>query len=122
MLATILYPATAFATAAQVYWLLAWGIWGAPTSPLQYVSICGSLALLIAGLVSKWKRRAAEFTAVGASLVIWCFYAPALIHTLAAWPTKVTVQAGLIAFTPVFLLVMSTVHAINVIAGTYRAA
>jgi hypothetical protein len=122
MLATILYAATAFATGVQVYWLLAWGIWGAPTSPWQYVSICGSLALLIAGLVSRWKRRAAAFTAVGASLALWCFYAPALIHSLAAWPTKVTVQAGLMAFTPLFLLVMSTVHAIIVMAGTYRAA
>ena len=119
MLASVLYVVTALATGAQVYWLLAWAIWGAPTSPLQYVSICGSLVLLIAGILVKPRPRAAAFTALGASVAIWCFYAPALIHTLTSLPISMTVQA-LWAFTPVVLLIVGTAHAIIAVARTSR--
>jgi len=86
---------TAFATGAQVYWLLAWGIWGAPTSPLQYVSICGSVALLVAGSLAKWAPRSTAFTTMGASVAMWCFYAPALIHTIRALPHGITLRSSL---------------------------
>jgi|ERR1035437_817111 hypothetical protein len=122
MLETALYILTALATGAQVYWLLAWGIWGAPTSPLQYISICGSLALFVAGILTKWRPRTTAFVALGASIAMWCFYAPALIHTLRALPTSMTVRSGLVAFTPVVLLVVSTAYSITDIAKKHRAA
>jgi hypothetical protein len=86
---------------------------------LQYVSIGGSLVLLIAGILVKWKPRAAAFTAIGASVAIWCFYAPALIHTLSSLPTGMTVQAFW-AFTPVVLLIVGTAHALIAVARTSR--
>jgi hypothetical protein len=120
MLAAALYVVTALVTAAQVYWLLAWGMWGAPTTPLQYVSLGGSLVLLIAGIVAKWKARASAFAAVGACVAIWCFYAPAVIHTLRSLPTSRIVEQTLWAFTPVVLLVVSSVYAVTAIARTGR--
>jgi hypothetical protein len=122
MLKTALYVVTALATGAQVYWLLAWGIWGSPTSPLQYVSICGSLALFVAGILARWMPRATALTAMGASVAMWCFYALALIHTLRSLPTNMTLQSSLVAFTPVALLVASTAYAITNIARSHRAA
>jgi len=122
MLETALYVFTAFVTAAQVYWLLAWGIWGAPTSPLQYISICGSFALFVAGVLAKWRPRVTAFTALAASIAMWCFYAPALIHTLHSLPTSMTLQSSLVALTPVVLLVLSTASATKDIAKRYRAA
>jgi len=117
-----LYVLTALATGAQVYWLLAWGIWGAPTSPLQYVSICGSLALFVAGILAKWRPQETAFTAIGASVAIWCFYAPAVIHTIHSLPTNMTMQSSLVAFTPVVLLVFTSAYAIMDIARRHRAA
>jgi hypothetical protein len=122
MLETALYVVTALATGAQVYWLLAWGVWGAPTSPLQYVSICGSLVLFVAGILARWIPRATAFTAMGASVAMWCFYAPALIHTLRTLPTSMTLQSSWVAFTPVVLLVASTAYAITNITRRHRAA
>ena len=127
MLAAALYVVTAFATAAQVYWLLAWAIWGAPTTPLQYVSLGGSLGLLVAGIVAMWKARFAGFTAAGASVAIWCFYAPAVIYTvrslpttLRALPTGRVVEQTLWVFTPVVLLIVSSIYAVRAIARTGR--
>ena len=122
MLETGLYVLTALATGAQVYWLLAWGIWGAPTSPLQYVSVCGSLALFVGGILAKWRPRATAFTAMGASVAMWCFYAPALIHSIRSMPTGMTLQSSLVAFAPVVLLILSTAYAIADIARKCRAA
>lgn len=122
MLETALYVLTAVVTGAQVYWLLAWGIWGAPTSPLQYVSICGSLALLVAGVLAKWRPRATAVMAMSATIAMWCFYAPAMIHTIHSLPASMTTQSSLMTFTPMVLLVISTACAVKDIARKYRAA
>jgi hypothetical protein len=98
------------------------GIWGAPTRALQYVSICGSVVLFVAGTFAKWKPRVTAFTATGASAAIWCFYAPALIRTLRSLPTSMTMQSTLMVFAPVFLLVLTTAYAVTDIARGYRAA
>ena len=112
MVARLLYAVTAVATGAQVYWLMAWGIWGAPTSPLQYVSILGSLTLLVAGTRAKWRPRTRAFTAVCAIIAIWCFYGPAVIHTLRQLPSNMGVPEATFAFAPVALLVASTTYAV----------
>ena len=122
MRALLLYVTTALATGAQVYWLLMWSIWGAPTSRTQYISLCGSLALLIAGLLAIRKARAAATTAFCASVAIWSFYGPALLvtlvrllnSTLASNPSRVVrlLESSLLALIPVGLLIASTYHAL----------
>ncbi len=122
MRALLLYLTTALATGAQVCWLLAWSIWGAPTSRTQYVALCGSLVLLIAALLAIRKARAAATTALCASVAIWSFYAPALVvtffrlpyTTLALEPHLVLqlLPSYLLALIPVGLLIASTYHAV----------
>jgi len=56
MRALLLYLTAAIATGAQV-WLLAWSIWGAPTSRTEYLALCGSLVLFIAALLAPWRRE-----------------------------------------------------------------
>jgi hypothetical protein len=62
------------------------------------------------------------FTAMGASIAMWCFYAPALIQTVNSLPTSMTVKSSLVALTPVVLLVLSTASATKETAKGYRAA
>ena len=112
MLTAAIYLVTAIATGAQVYWLVAWRIWGAPTSPAQYVSLCGSLLLLTAAVPAARKPRTAAFMAVGACAAIWCFYAPALMHTFGSLPPAMPVYLMAWAFVPVVMLVISTIHAV----------
>ena len=122
MKALLLYLTAALATGVQVYWLLAWSIWGAPTSRTQYLALCGSLVLFIAALLALWKPRAAAITALCASAVIWCFYAPALVITFIRLPYGTYVlqprlalrlfPSFLLALTPVALLTVSTYYAI----------
>jgi hypothetical protein len=90
----ILYLVTAVATGAQVYWLMMWAIWGAPTSPIQYVSLCRSLVLLIAASLAKWNPRLAAVIALWAIAAIWCFYAPALVYSVVRLRTALLLQAG----------------------------
>jgi hypothetical protein len=105
-----------------VYWLLAWSIWGAPTSRTQYVALGGSLLLFGAALLAMWKARAAAIAAICASALIWSFYAPALVVTFIRLPYTTLASESplalqllpsyLLALTPVGFLIASTYHAV----------
>ncbi len=78
MVAFFLYTFTAIATAIPVVWALGWAVWGAGTSPTEYLSLLGSLFLVIAAFVSFSNRRlAARFALVG-TVAIWSFYFTAI--------------------------------------------
>ena len=121
MLGAILYLVTAVATGAQVYWLLMWAIWGAPTSPTQYLSLCGSLVLLIAASLAKWKPRMAAVTALCAIAAIWCFYAPALVYSLVRLPySALLLPSYFVALIPAVLLTASSYYAIAYLRQSKR--
>jgi hypothetical protein len=78
MLPFCLYFVASVITGFHVYMLLALAVYGAPSDPLELVSLLGSLGLLIAAYVSLYKPHAAARLALLACLAIWCFYGPAI--------------------------------------------
>jgi len=79
-----LYFAASLITAFHVFTLLALAVYGAPSNPLELVSLLGSLCLLIAAYVSLFKPNAAARLALIACLAIWCFYGPAIAKSVQA--------------------------------------
>lgn len=84
MLPFFLYLIAGALTGFQVYALLALGVYGAPVSPLEFLSLLGSLVLIAAAYLSLWKPCVAARVALLAALTIWCFYAPATVQTIRA--------------------------------------
>ena len=80
MLPFLLYLIAGALTGFQVYTLVALGAYGAPVSPLEFLSLLGSLALIVAAYISLWRPRIAARVALLAVLTIWCFYAPATLN------------------------------------------
>lgn len=97
MLPFFLYLIAGALTGFQVYALLTLGVHGAAVSPLEFLSLFGSLALILAAYLSLWKPRSAARVALLAALIIWCFYAPATLHAVRTWragPAGSQVQKG----------------------------
>ncbi len=85
MLPFLLYLIAGVLTGFQVYALVALGAYGAPVSPLELLSLFGSLVLIVTAYVSLWNPRLAARVALLAALLIWCFYAPATLHAVRTW-------------------------------------
>ncbi|MFZ0299991.1 MAG: hypothetical protein WAM13_16685 [Candidatus Sulfotelmatobacter sp.] len=81
MLPFCLYFVAGIVTGFHVY-TLALAMYGARLNPLELVSLLGSLCLLIAAYVSLFKPNAAAKIALLASLMIWCFYGPAIAKSV----------------------------------------
>ncbi len=82
MFSFCLYFAASVITGFHVYKLLAPAIYGAPSNPLELVSLLGSLGLLIAAYISLFRPHAAAKLALIACLAIWCFYGPAIAKSV----------------------------------------
>jgi hypothetical protein len=83
MLPFLLYFVTGVVTGFHVYTLMFAGF-GVPFSPLELVSLLGSLCLLIAACLSLFKPYAAARLALVAALAMWCFYGPAIANGVRA--------------------------------------
>ena len=59
MVPFVLYLITGIATAVPVAVALGWAVWGAGTSPTEYLSLLGSLILVVSALISLSNRRVA---------------------------------------------------------------
>jgi hypothetical protein len=70
-----LFLITGVLTAAHVYYLLSWAVWGAPTHPLQFVSLLGSMLLVLAAFVALFNLRISRKLATIGLVAIWPFYA-----------------------------------------------
>jgi hypothetical protein len=81
MLPFCLYFVAGIVTGFHVY-TLALAMYGAQLNPLELASLLGSLCLLIAAYVSLSKPNAAAKIALLASLMIWCFYGPAIAKSV----------------------------------------
>jgi hypothetical protein len=86
MLPFFLYFVASVITGFHVYTLLALTVYGAPSNPLELVSLLGSLCLLITAYVSLFKPYAAARLAPIACLAIWCFYGPAIAKSIRPKP------------------------------------
>lgn len=78
MLPFFLYFVTGLVTGFHVYTLLALAVYGVPINPLEFVSLLGSLCLLIAAYLSLFKPNAAAKLALIAAIAMWSFYGPAI--------------------------------------------
>jgi hypothetical protein len=65
-------------TGFHIYTLLSLTVYGVPFDPLEFVSLLGSLCLLIAAYISLFKPHAAARVALIACLLSWSFYGPAI--------------------------------------------
>ncbi len=116
VLAVLLYALTAIATGVQIWYLLMSSIWGAPTSPLQYIALIGSIVLLIAAVMSHWKHRASAVASAGGLVLLWLFYGPALyVLGYSLWhnpPLSFRFDNYMVvALAPIGLLIATTAHA-----------
>jgi hypothetical protein len=93
MLPFCLYFVAGLVTGFHVYTLVL-AMYGATLNPLQFVSLLGSLCLLIAAYVSLSKPNAAAKIALLASLMIWCFYGPAIAKSVR---TKLDKQSSVLS-------------------------
>jgi len=109
-----LYLTTAVSLFAQVLWLMAWTLWGAPTRTARTVVLFGCGVLLAAAVMLKWKARLAAGVALCACVVIWLCYAPAVMYTALRLPSihkpRVFLPAFIVCTIPVILLALSTVR------------
>ena len=79
MVSLLLYLLTGIATAIPVVWALGWAVWGAGTSPTEYLSLFGSLILVLSALISLANRRSAARLALLGVFAIWSFYLPTIV-------------------------------------------
>jgi hypothetical protein len=84
MLPFFVYFVAGVVTGFHVYSLLALTVLGVPTYPLEFVSLLGSLCLILAAYLSLFKPHAAARLAQLASLAIWMFYGPATVGAIEA--------------------------------------
>jgi hypothetical protein len=82
MIPFFLYFVAGLVTGFHVYTLLALAVLGVPINPLEFVSLLGSLCLLIAAYVSLFKPDAAAKLALIAALAMWSFYGPAIAKSV----------------------------------------
>jgi len=111
VLALLLYALTAIATGVQLWYLLSWAIWGAPTSPLQYVALFGSVVLLVAAVFARWKPRIAAIVACTGAFLLWFFYGPALYTLWHNPPLSFRFDTTPVVLLPMALLIVVTGYA-----------
>lgn len=82
MVWVLLYLLTGIATAIPVVWALGWAVWGAGTRPTEYLSLFGSLILVVSAFISLADRRSAARLALLGVVAIWSFYLPTTVGVL----------------------------------------
>jgi hypothetical protein len=104
---------TAIATAIQVWYALMWAIWGAPTSPLEYVALLGAIVLLVAAVIAYWKPRLALVIAIGGLILLWMWYGPSLYMLFTNPPLSFRFATSwILPLTPIALLISCSIYAV----------
>ena len=96
----LLYFVTGIATAIPVVLALGWAVWGAPTSPLEYLALLGSLVLVISASIPSTKRRLAARVALVGALAVWSFCLPAMVGIAKARLTDQELNLTVLQWTP----------------------
>ena len=82
MVSFVIYLIAGLTTGWQVFQLIMWAIWGAPTSPIQFVVLVGSWGLNLPGILAFKRKKASLIMAVFGLLGLWSFYVPVIYQTL----------------------------------------
>ena len=116
MVPFFVYLAAAVAVGAQTFRAMTWAVWGAPTSPLQFIALVGSALLFVAANVALFRVRAGATLALIGALGCWTMYVFVIGHLVIDLPRS-ALQA-----IPSALLVLATVHAVGASALTWFGA
>src|SRR5678809_143032 len=96
----VLYLFTGIATAIPVVWALGWALWGAPTSPTEYLSLLGSLILVVSALMNLWNRRLAARVALAGAFAVWSFYLPVIVGMVKTRLSDQELNLSVLLWTP----------------------
>jgi len=120
----ILFTSTGLATALQLIRLIMWGVWGRAYNFHEGYALFGSLILIISGYGSLFSLRIFRWLAVSGLILLWQFYAPALIQSFFDFKTANYVFDPLILMfsivSPLLLFVLS-IYIVFSLLPTLRA-
>jgi hypothetical protein len=103
MIPFVVYWLAALSTAISVLTLVAFAVWGRPTSPMELISLGASVGIAIGAFLSLSMRRAAGVLVLVSSLGAWSYLAPALnavahnIRRGGSYPVQSLIPAVLLA-------------------------
>jgi hypothetical protein len=97
-MARALYLLTGVVTAVPVLWALAWAVWGAGVRVSEYLSLVGSVLLLVAAGSSR-RRFAARLALVG-TVAVWSFYLPGVLGLVRTRLTDQELRLTVLFWTP----------------------
>jgi hypothetical protein len=100
MLPFFLYLIAGVMTAVPVLFGLGWAVWGAPISIWEYVSLLGSLVLVLSAYVSLVQARKAARLALAGAIAIWSFYLPAIVGLTTTKLTDQRLTVRIVKWTP----------------------
>lgn len=78
MIPFVMYWLAALSTAISVLTLVAFAVWGRPTSLMELISLGASVGIAIGAFISLSRHRAAGILVLVSSLGAWSYFAPAL--------------------------------------------
>ena len=102
MLSLAIYLIAGLTAGWQVFQLIMWAVWGAPTSPIQFIGLIASWALDLAGIFSFKLKKVSLIMAALGLFGLWSFYVPAIYATL--HPAADVLWEPTVFITPAILL------------------
>jgi hypothetical protein len=122
VLASVIYGVTAIVTGVQLWWLMSWAIWGAPTNPLEYIGLIGSVVLLVATFLGLRRHRTVQFIALCGLLLLWPVYA---LLMYATWlnpnpNVSFTFKAAIVGSVPAAMLLGASICAVMQLSKSWQ--
>src|ERR1700741_1835715 len=111
MFVSIIYSATAVATAVQLWWFMSWATWGAPLSPVEYFGLLGSVVLLVAVVLNPRKHGKVQFVVLFGLLLLWPFYALLMYGTWLTHNVSFTFKSAIVRSVPAAMLLGASILA-----------
>lgn len=99
-MARALYVLTGIATTIPVVWALGWSVWGAGVSITEYLSLLGSLLLVVLGIAGPSRHRVAGRVALLSTAGIWSFYLPGIVGVVRSTVTNQELSLAVLLWTP----------------------
>ena len=99
-MARALYVLTGIATTIPVVWALGWSVWGAGVSITEYLSLLGSLLLVVLGIAGPSRRRVEGVVALLSTVGIWSFYLPGIVGVVRSTVTNQELSLAVLLWTP----------------------
>jgi hypothetical protein len=84
------------------------GLYGAPKFAIMYVAFAGAVILIVSALIAAFSRNRFVWPATAGLILLWLFYAPALVVTLRA-SRRSDFGYKFLSYCPSLLLMIATV-------------